>query len=90
MKNAITVDLEDYYHVAVFSDSISAQEWASRESRLERNTGRVLALLGRAGVKGTFFVLGWVAEHFPALVRLVAEQGHRSRATAMGIGACMR
>lgn len=76
MKNAITVDLEDYYHVAVFSDSISAQEWTSRESRLERNTDRVLALLGRAGVKGTFFVLGWVAEHSPALVRLVAEQGH--------------
>ena len=76
MKNALTIDLEDYYHVSAFRDQISAGQWDSHQSRVERNTELLLDLLDEAGCKGTFFTLGWVAEQYPQLVRRVAERGH--------------
>jgi polysaccharide deacetylase family protein (PEP-CTERM system associated) len=74
--NAFTVDVEDYFHVAALSSVITRDSWASREYRAEANTDRLLALLAERGVHGTFFVLGWVAERSPQLVRRIADAGH--------------
>lgn len=76
MKNAITVDLEDYYHVTAFADQLSAEDWASCKSRVEANTERVLARFAESNCRATFFVLGWVAERYPQLIRRIAEQNH--------------
>ena len=74
--NAMTVDVEDYFQVSAFDAVVPRTEWARLESRVVTNTNRVLELFDRAGVKATFFVLGWVAERYPALVRTIAAQGH--------------
>ena len=74
--NAFTVDVEDYFHVAALSSVISRDSWSSREYRIESNIERLLALLDDCGVQGTFFVLGWVAERSPGMVRRIAAQGH--------------
>ena len=74
--NAFTVDVEDYFHVAALASVVSRESWATRECRVERNTERLLALLADHGIRGTFFVLGWVAERYPALVRRIAGGGH--------------
>ena len=75
-KNAFTVDVEDWYQVADFDAVIPFTDWDRYESRVLRNTERVLALLDDAGVKGTFFVLTWNAERHPEIVRRIAAQGH--------------
>ena len=74
--NAFTIDVEDYYHVAALSSAIPRDSWSTRESRVERNTERLLGLLAERGVRATFFVLGWVAERSPTLVRRIAAAGH--------------
>jgi polysaccharide deacetylase family protein (PEP-CTERM system associated) len=74
--NAFTVDVEDYFHVAALSSVITRDSWARREYRAEANTERLLDLLAEHGVYGTFFVLGWVAERSPTLVRRIADAGH--------------
>lgn len=76
MLNAMTIDVEDYFHVAAFAGKISPGQWSSLEYRAEANTDRVLDLFARRGIKGTFFILGWVAERSPALVRRIASAGH--------------
>ncbi|MGE3539922.1 MAG: XrtA system polysaccharide deacetylase [Candidatus Tectimicrobiota bacterium] len=75
MQNALTIDVEDYYHVSAFEKVVQIDEWEQYESRVEKNTDRVLALLDDLHVKATFFILGWVAERHPQLVqRIVAAQ----------------
>lgn len=74
--NAMTVDVEDYFHVSAFSDVVSADQWPTLESRVCRNTDRLLALFADADVRATFFVLGWVAERFPDLVQRIHRAGH--------------
>ena len=74
--NAMTVDVEDYFQVSAFDRVVPRARWDVLESRVARNTDRVLELFDRANVRGTFFVLGWVAERFPALVRRIADLGH--------------
>jgi polysaccharide deacetylase family protein (PEP-CTERM system associated) len=74
--NALTIDVEDYYQVSGFEGCVDRANWGEFESRVEASTGRILAALDRAGVRATFFVLGWVAEHRPALVRAVHAAGH--------------
>jgi polysaccharide deacetylase family protein (PEP-CTERM system associated) len=74
--NAFTVDVEDYFHVAALASAISRDSWPDREYRVERNTERLLELLAERSVHGTFFVLGWVAERSPGLVRRIAAAGH--------------
>lgn len=74
--NAFTVDVEDYFHVAALSSVVSRDSWSTRESRVEANTERLLGVLAERAVRGTFFVLGWVAERSPALVRRIAAAGH--------------
>lgn len=76
MRNALTIDVEDYYMVSAFSDIVKFEDWPRFESRVERNTERILDLLDEHGVKATFFVLGWVAEHYPRLVRDIHKRGH--------------
>jgi polysaccharide deacetylase family protein (PEP-CTERM system associated) len=74
--NAMTIDVEDYFHVSVFDGIVPRQTWHTLESRVCQNTDRLLELFAGLGVRGTFFVLGWVAERYPALVRRIAEAGH--------------
>jgi polysaccharide deacetylase family protein (PEP-CTERM system associated) len=76
ITNALTVDVEDYFHVSAFTDVISRESWDERESRVVRNTHAVLDLFEARDCRGTFFVLGWVAERFPDLVREIAARGH--------------
>ena len=74
--NCMTVDVEDYFHVSAFSDVISPNDWDNYESRVERNTYQLLELFSEFNIKATFFVLGWVAERHPVLVRDIAVAGH--------------
>ncbi len=74
--NALSCDVEDYFQVAAFDDVVDRSGWDSRPGRVERNTHAVLDLFGRAGVKGTFFTLGWVADRHPGLVRRMVAEGH--------------
>lgn len=76
MLNVLTVDVEDYFQVEAFASRVSYDEWNHFTPRVERNLGRVLELFGRHGVRATFFVLGWVAQKFPRLVREIASAGH--------------
>jgi polysaccharide deacetylase family protein (PEP-CTERM system associated) len=74
--NAMSVDVEDYYHVSVFDGVVPRHRWADLPSRVCRNTERLLEIFDGAGVRATFFVLGCVAEQHPALVRRIAAAGH--------------
>src|SRR5262245_11344225 len=76
MVNAMTVDVEDYFHASAFDRVVSRSSWATRESRVVKNTETLLEGFDRAGVHATFFILGWVAERFPRLVRDIADRGH--------------
>jgi len=74
--NALSVDVEDYFQVQAFANNVDRASWDGRESRVERNTDNVLQLFADAGVHGTFFTLGWVAERHPDLIRRIVDQGH--------------
>lgn len=74
--NALSVDVEDWFHVGAFERTISRSSWDELTHRVERNTDAVLALFADAGVSATFFTLGWVAERYPALMRRIVEAGH--------------
>jgi polysaccharide deacetylase family protein (PEP-CTERM system associated) len=76
MRNALSVDVEDYFHVEAFASYISPQEWSSFSPRVEKNVACILDLFNRYQVKATFFILGWVAERFPAVVRQIVTAGH--------------
>jgi polysaccharide deacetylase family protein (PEP-CTERM system associated) len=74
--NALTVDLEDYFHVTAFERRVARRSWDAFPSRVVPNTQRLLDLFESHRVHGTFFVLGWIAERFPQLIRAIAESGH--------------
>jgi polysaccharide deacetylase family protein (PEP-CTERM system associated) len=74
--NAISVDVEDYFHPTELAVSAPMDQWDTLPSRVEPATRRTLDLFAEAGVRGTFFILGWVAERHPALVREIAAAGH--------------
>lgn len=76
VTNALSVDIEDWFQVGAFENTISRDAWDSLEHRVESNTDAVMALFGESGVKATFFTLGWVAKRYPALIRRIAEAGH--------------
>jgi polysaccharide deacetylase family protein (PEP-CTERM system associated) len=76
MLNALTIDVEDYFQVAALAPAVSISSWGSREYRAEQNTDRLLEIFDRHSVKGTFFVLGWIAERSPRLVQRIANAGH--------------
>jgi polysaccharide deacetylase family protein (PEP-CTERM system associated) len=76
ITNAFTVDVEDYYHVSAADSTIGRSSWGSLESRVVLNTRRLLEILAANEVRGTFFLLGWVAEKYPDLVRDIVSAGH--------------
>jgi polysaccharide deacetylase family protein (PEP-CTERM system associated) len=91
MLNALTIDLEDYFQVHAFSNVVRFEDWSDYPSRIEHNTHRLLAILNgylrtvqlrtpnselRTPVRATFFVLGWLAERYPNLIRTIKEEGH--------------
>jgi len=75
-RNALTVDVEEWFQVQAFSDAIPRDEWDCLPARVEASTDRVLAMFDAAGVKATFFTLGWVAERHPQLIRRITAAGH--------------
>lgn len=76
LRNAMTVDVEDFFQVQAFADKVSRADWNDFRPRVERNTERVLELFADYGVNATFFTLGWVAERFPGLVKRIVAEGH--------------
>jgi polysaccharide deacetylase family protein (PEP-CTERM system associated) len=76
MRNALTIDVEDWFQVAAFFPHIDRSSWESRESRVVGNTVRLLDILAARGIRATFFSLGWVAEREPELIRRIAAAGH--------------
>ncbi|WP_280155154.1 polysaccharide deacetylase family protein [Piscinibacter sp. XHJ-5] len=72
----LTFDIEDWFHVLDNPATDAPAAWPGLDSRVERNTDRILDELGSRGMRATFFCLGWVAEHHPGLVRRIAAQGH--------------
>jgi polysaccharide deacetylase family protein (PEP-CTERM system associated) len=76
LQSVISVDVEDYFHAESFSDIVSRSEWDHYPTRVVDNTRRLLDLFSELNVEGTFFILGWVAERFPELVREIAGRGH--------------
>lgn len=75
-KQALTVDVEDYFHVSAFEKAIDKTDWNNLEMRVEANTYRLLALFEQKQAKCTFFTLGWVAERCPNLIKAIVDQGH--------------
>lgn len=73
---ALSVDVEDWFHVENLKSSIARDTWDERELRVERNTERMLELMDQHGAKCTCFILGWVAKRCPSLVRRIASAGH--------------
>jgi polysaccharide deacetylase family protein (PEP-CTERM system associated) len=76
--NVFSVDVEDYFQVGAFEGVIRRERWDEFECRVEGNTDALLVLCARHGVRGTFFILGWVAERFPDLVRRIHAAGHEA------------
>jgi len=74
--HAMTVDVEDYFHVAALAEKVKPQQWGDMPSRVESSTQTLLGLFEEKGIKATFFILGWVAERNPALVREIHAAGH--------------
>src|SRR5579859_1563249 len=74
--NALTIDVEDYFQVEAFAGIIDRQDWENHPRRVAHNTNRLLDILSDAGIAGTFFTLGWVAQRHPELVRRIVAEGH--------------
>lgn len=74
--HAMTVDVEDYFHVSAFDSLFSQKDWPNLEHRVDNNTRRLLDLFDEHGAKSTFFILGAVAEKFPDLVTEIDKRGH--------------
>jgi len=74
--NAMTIDVEDYFQVSAFAKHISPDSWDTHPCRIERNMARIFTLLDEQQVQVTFFVLGWIAERYPQLVRDIVAGGH--------------
>jgi len=76
MRNAMTVDVEDYFQVSAFEGTVERDQWEQTPLRVERNVDRILQRFDEHGVKATFFTLGWVAERCPAMVQRLVAEGH--------------
>lgn len=74
--NAMTVDVEDYFQVSNFEPYIRPNDWSKYEATVDKGTDRILALFNKLNVKATFFVLGWVAERYPKIVKAIDREGH--------------
>jgi polysaccharide deacetylase family protein (PEP-CTERM system associated) len=76
MTNALTFDIEEYFHAEAFAGVVRPEQWASLASRVVGTTERLLDMLEESGTHATFFVLGWIADHYPTLVRGIHDRGH--------------
>jgi polysaccharide deacetylase family protein (PEP-CTERM system associated) len=76
IRNAITIDVEDYFQVEAFRSSVGFGDWGNHELRVERSLVRLLEMLELNNVKSTFFVLGWIAERVPGIVQEIRNCGH--------------
>ncbi|MCU0599695.1 MAG: DUF3473 domain-containing protein [Desulfobacterales bacterium] len=76
MQNYLTIDVEDYFHVSAFADIISSNNWDLMEQRVHINTKSILQLLKKYEVRATFFVLGWIADKHPQVVKDIVKDGH--------------
>lgn len=76
VQNAMTVDVEDWFHVSGFRNVIDPKDWENQESRIIPNVCTTLKLFENYSVKGTFFVLGWIAERYPEIVLTIKKYGH--------------
>ena len=76
IRNCMSVDVEEHFQVQAFASTIDRANWDTYESRVERNTDRILKVFDDAGIKATFFSLGWVAERHPDLIRRIVNGGH--------------
>jgi len=76
IRNAMTVDVEDYFQVSAFAAHIPRESWESIPCRVEKNIDRIIALLDERQAKATFFTLGWIAERYPAMVKNIVSNGH--------------
>jgi polysaccharide deacetylase family protein (PEP-CTERM system associated) len=76
VRHFFTVDVEEHFQVSAFEGVVRREDWPHLESRVGRNVDVLLEILARHGAKGTFFTLGWVAEHRPEVVRAIVGAGH--------------
>jgi polysaccharide deacetylase family protein (PEP-CTERM system associated) len=76
ISNYLTIDVEDYFQVSAFEDIVSTNDWETMEHRVSRNTETLLSLLADHDTCATFFVVGWVAERYPQMVKNIHAQGH--------------
>lgn len=76
IKNAMSIDVEDYFQVSAFAPHIRREDWDSLPCRVERNVDAILGLLDESAVSATFFTLGWIAERYPQVVRRIVDNGH--------------
>jgi len=76
ITNVMSVDVEDYFQVGAFEHTIPRGDWERWPCRVEANVERILALFERHGIRATFFTLGWIAERYPGVVRVIVDNGH--------------
>jgi len=76
IKNAMSIDVEDYFQVSAFAPHIRREDWDTLPCRVERNVQLLLGLLDETNAKATFFTLGWIAERYPQVVRRIVDNGH--------------
>lgn len=76
IKNALSIDVEDYYHVSAFDNVLDRKDWSNISPRVHFNTEKILKILEMKNVKATFFMLGWVAKKQPQLIRKIINEGH--------------
>jgi polysaccharide deacetylase family protein (PEP-CTERM system associated) len=82
--NAVTVDVEDWFHICDIETILPPSQWDRCESRVEKNVARILAILSKKRVLGTFFVLGYVAQRIPQVIKMIAEEGHEVASHGFG------
>jgi len=82
--NAITVDVEDWFHICDIETILPPSEWDRCESRVERNLTKILEIFSKHRVFGTFFVLGYVAQRLPDVIKVIAEEGHEIASHGFG------
>ncbi len=76
MKTLLSIDVEDWFQVENLKEAIDIDSWSKKTSRIDRNINLILTILGERNIKGTFFVLGWIAEKYPYLIRKIHDEGH--------------
>lgn len=84
IRNALTIDVEDYFQVSAFAPYIARDQWDARSCRVERNVERILHMLDEHDTKATFFTLGWIAERYPHLVQRIVAGGHEMASHGYG------